>query len=96
MPIPAGAPAADTLEVGVEMLTDMTPTAGQLYPQLQSIAKSPVHGHVVSLRYFFFFFSRFVLNVVCASVSGSVFPRRSRGTSSARIEYRNLPLIIDV
>ncbi|TGZ56724.1 Uncharacterized protein DBV15_08150 [Temnothorax longispinosus] len=31
------------------MLTDMTPAAaGQLYPQLQSIAKSPVHGHVVS------------------------------------------------
>ncbi|KOX80475.1 hypothetical protein WN51_12958 [Melipona quadrifasciata] len=29
------------------MLTDMTPAAaGQLYPQLQSIAKSPVHGHV--------------------------------------------------
>lgn len=35
--------------VGLEMLTDMTPAAaGQLYPQLQSIAKSPVHGHVVS------------------------------------------------
>ncbi|EGI59780.1 hypothetical protein G5I_12067 [Acromyrmex echinatior] len=35
------------LRVGVEMLTDMTPAAaGQLYPQLQSIAKSPVHGHV--------------------------------------------------
>ncbi|XP_015189913.1 PREDICTED: transcription factor Sp8-like, partial [Polistes dominula] len=29
------------------MLTDMTPAAaGQLYPQLQSIAKSPAHGHV--------------------------------------------------
>uniref|UniRef100_A0ABD2WDX6 C2H2-type domain-containing protein n=1 Tax=Trichogramma kaykai TaxID=54128 RepID=A0ABD2WDX6_9HYME len=29
------------------MLTDMTPAAaGQLYPQLQSISKSPVHGHV--------------------------------------------------
>ncbi|XP_018339890.1 PREDICTED: transcription factor Sp9 isoform X2 [Trachymyrmex septentrionalis] len=28
------------------MLTDMTPAAAQLYPQLQSIAKSPVHGHV--------------------------------------------------
>ncbi|XP_011307684.1 transcription factor Sp9 isoform X5 [Fopius arisanus] len=32
---------------GLEMLTDMTPAAaGQLYPQLQSITKSPVHGHV--------------------------------------------------
>ncbi|XP_063974945.1 uncharacterized protein LOC135161373 isoform X1 [Diachasmimorpha longicaudata] len=31
----------------IEMLTDMTPAAaGQLYPQLQSITKSPVHGHV--------------------------------------------------
>nr|KAF7423352.1 hypothetical protein H0235_008635 [Vespula pensylvanica] len=30
-----------------DMLTDMTPAAaGQLYPQLQSIAKSPAHGHV--------------------------------------------------
>ncbi|XP_051163682.1 transcription factor Sp8 isoform X2 [Leptopilina boulardi] len=29
------------------MLTDMTPAAaGQLYPQLQSISKTPVHGHV--------------------------------------------------
>ncbi|KAF7396360.1 transcription factor Sp8-like [Vespula maculifrons] len=31
-----------------DMLTDMTPAAaGQLYPQLQSIAKSPAHGHVI-------------------------------------------------
>ncbi|XP_044002111.1 transcription factor Sp8-like isoform X2 [Aphidius gifuensis] len=30
-----------------EMLTDMNPAAaGQLYPQLQSMSKSPVHGHV--------------------------------------------------
>ncbi|KAI4485331.1 hypothetical protein M0804_006836 [Polistes exclamans] len=35
------------------MLTDMTPAAaGQLYPQLQSIAKSPAHGHVGSQSYF--------------------------------------------
>uniref|UniRef100_A0ABD2WDT1 Uncharacterized protein n=1 Tax=Trichogramma kaykai TaxID=54128 RepID=A0ABD2WDT1_9HYME len=33
------------------MLTDMTPAAaGQLYPQLQSISKSPVHGHVTAIR----------------------------------------------
>ncbi|KAI4503554.1 hypothetical protein M0802_000957 [Mischocyttarus mexicanus] len=35
------------------MLTDMTPAAaGQLYPQLQSIAKSPAHGHVICFRPF--------------------------------------------
>lgn len=34
----------------VEMLTDMTPAAaGQLYPQLQSISKSPAH-HMVSVN----------------------------------------------
>ncbi|KAG7188618.1 hypothetical protein KM043_008246 [Ampulex compressa] len=32
------------------MLTDMTPAAaGQLYPQLQSITKSPAHGHVIGI-----------------------------------------------
>lgn len=38
------------IEAYHEMLTDMTPAAaGQLYPQLQSISKTPVHGHVVSV-----------------------------------------------
>lgn len=73
---PAGSPA--TTRSRVEMLTDMTPAAaGQLYPQLQSIAKSPVHGHVVSLRSVFPFvplFSSFNRVTVPMSIRSSSFP----------------------
>jgi len=68
------------------MLTDMTPAAaGQLYPQLQSIAKSPVHGHVVSLHSSLFFLLFPSFKKLCAS-------RYPSNWLSHHIEYQNLLL----
>lgn len=70
------------------MLTDMTPAAaGQLYPQLQSISKSPAHGHVVSVQ-------RPACNIraICEKE-----PRRDREIADARgggqLYLRAFPLI---